>query len=571
MPWDPGVYSLLAIAGAGISFAVALQVWRLRDQRGAITFLGLILAVTGWTFVSGIQLGFSTGAEQQLWQQLGLAIGGTIPTLWVIFTLVYTGQTEWLSRRMVSVLAIEPILFALLVLSNSRHGFVFEISGVTETAAGTVPVVVLGAGYYLHMIYSYMLVAAGIGFLLIAVARTPDVYRTRSTMLICGTVPTLFANAIFSLQLSWGPFPGLDPTPLALLLTAGVFGLAVFQFDLLDRTPIARKRLLDEMGDGMIVLDPDGSIRDANEIATEILDLNGNSEQPLTTIEYAEGDSSGEILDSLDGSTITESISGREQTYDISCSVLTDNAGDVVGYVISFRNVTERRRYEQRLEVTQRVLRHNLRNDINVIRAYADLIEQNGETDPEQAAQQIIATTEDLASVSDKTRLITHIERMAELDPVMIDVHESLLELVADLESEYPEATIECEIPDAMALSISDKELFTIPMTAIIENAIEHSRSEPWVRVTAERTGGLFSIAVADRGPTIPAVERDVLEQEREEQLQHGSGIGLWLAHWSVKTAGGTLSFASREPQGNVVTLTFPAAKTPTTATSGPE
>jgi hypothetical protein len=45
--------------------------------------------VGGWSLASAVQIGFTTAPAQLVWQRVALALGGTIPTLWLLFALQY--------------------------------------------------------------------------------------------------------------------------------------------------------------------------------------------------------------------------------------------------------------------------------------------------------------------------------------------------------------------------------------------------------------------------------------------------------------------------------------------------
>jgi len=49
------------------------------------------------------------------------------------------------------------------------------------------------------------------------------------------------------------------------------------------------------------------------------------------------------------------------------------------------------------------------------------------------------------------------------------------------------------------------------------------------------------------------------LESRKENQLEHGSGLGLWAVYWGVTQIGGRLSISDNDPRGSVVTVTVPA------------
>jgi len=60
-----------------------------------------------------------------------------------------------------------------------------------------------------------------------------------------------------------------------------------------------------------------------------------------------------------------------------------------------------------------------------------------------------------------------------------------------------------------------------------------------------------------------------VLRQPEETSLEHGSGIGLWLAYWSANKSGGQLSFGDQS-NGGSVTLSLPRADDPARTNAPP-
>ncbi len=559
MVWEPTLYSLLLFSAAGVSLAVATQIWSHRDERGAMLFIGLLLAAAAWSATYGIQLGLSTAAGQRLWQRLGVAIGGSIPTLWLLFAFIYSGRTGWLTRRVAGLLAVEPVAFALLTLTNPVHDLVWRDLKLVETTVGTTLEPTFGPSMYAHVAVAYVSILVGLAVLFYVFLRNPTVYRKQTALLILGATVPLSANMAFFLGLSWGPFPALDPTPFSFVLTGALVGLAFFRFDLLARAPVARQHVLNDMGDGLLVLDTDGEVADANAVSRQLLDVDSLVGRHATTL-FDDRLSNTDSLDALDGRTLAATVEGTEQTYDVRCAELTDVAGEEIGHVVSFRNVTDRSRYEQRLEVTQRVLRHNLRNNVAVIRAHAEHIAHNGHH-PE--AQRIVDTTEDLINLSEKSRLITRIEGDDEIGTVPVDVRERLQEHCEQFAGTHPDISLECAIQGEPVAPLQDPALFDIPVENIIENAVVHNdTTDPQVRISARRDDSTVRVRVEDNGPEIPDVELDVLNTGSESALQHGSSIGLWLAYWSVRTAGGSIAFETCEG-GNTVTLEFPAAERP--------
>lgn len=251
---------------------------------------------------------------------------------------------------------------------------------------------------------------------------------------------------------------------------------------------------------------------------------------------------------------------------------------------------------EQRLEVLNRILRHNLRNDMNVVLGYADVISsQSDRTEVVDAAETIHEKGSGLVDLGRKAQWIDEgLDDAAERRRV--DVVPLVADAVADLSSAYPAVEIRTTLaPSAPALVAPAVET---ALRNVVENACEHNdAAEPRVDVavtvgtgdlsadgsgsesgastdididtdadadpTAAPDGGdseRVRVVVADNGPGISDYERKVVTGDRETALEHGSGIGLWLSRWLVEHSGGTLDFGGNEPRGTVVTLSFARA-----------
>lgn len=245
------------------------------------------------------------------------------------------------------------------------------------------------------------------------------------------------------------------------------------------------------------------------------------------------------------------------------------------------RDITDRKEREQRLMVLNRVLRHNLRNKLTVVTGYADHVESkleelavSEEIEPTEARErlcsfplddaltsieEIQASSGDLTELSQKVRKFGEtIERVDITDSVA--VRPVVTDLGAEYTDEYPAARIDLDVDEISVKG--NREFLRLAVGELVENAIQHSdRPEPSVQlsVTADAEDRV-TIRVADDGPGIPDIEREVLREGEEGSLLHGSGIGLWTIHWLVTRVGGNVSIEDTEPTGTVVTLTIPQA-----------
>ena len=217
---------------------------------------------------------------------------------------------------------------------------------------------------------------------------------------------------------------------------------------------------------------------------------------------------------------------------------------------------------EQRLSVLNRVLRHNLQNDLTVVQGYAEMLTEFGHDELETAQDEILSKVEGLIAHGQKARRIETALESAEEGTVDVDVVPVLEDLLDDYGDEYDDVEVRRDLPEYVYVAAISSLQFGIE--SVVENAFEHNTSEdPVVEASVERDGDAVEVRIADNGPGIPEHEYEVLDQDEETALEHGSGIGMWLAYWVVEKSGGDLNFDHGDGAGVTVTMTFRAGEVP--------
>jgi PAS domain S-box-containing protein len=220
-----------------------------------------------------------------------------------------------------------------------------------------------------------------------------------------------------------------------------------------------------------------------------------------------------------------------------------------------YTDITEQKERERRLEVLNRVLRHNLRNDLTVVLGLADeLHERTDDETHRDLLSRLLRKAEQIASLSDRAREIERSVRRDDADTTPIDVAEVADSVATRYAREY-EASVDISVPES-AVMAADGRLGRV-VGELVENSLEHAGAAPAVSVDVEPTPETVSVTVADDGPGIPDHELDVLTgNEPITQLSHGSGLGLWLVIWVVESYGGTVRFENTA-EGASVRLTL--------------
>ena len=239
--------------------------------------------------------------------------------------------------------------------------------------------------------------------------------------------------------------------------------------------------------------------------------------------------------------------------------------GNSIAYAMnSVRTRQELVRREQRLQVFNRILRHNLRNDLNVVLGHAENLAESS-LDADESITVIKRKASQLIEISEKAREVGKTLDRESRDRKPVEVTSIIECACEELQETFPEAELSADLPDS-AWVYGDNTLDAV-VNELVENAIEHNdRDTPDVSVSVdapeENHEGTVDITVTDDGPGIPEEERAVLLEGRETPLHHGSGLGLWLANWVVGKFGGELQFGHNQPRGSVVTIRLKQADT---------
>ncbi len=228
--------------------------------------------------------------------------------------------------------------------------------------------------------------------------------------------------------------------------------------------------------------------------------------------------------------------------------------GTTLAYAIeSVQTRKELVRREQRLQVFNRILRHNLRNDLNVVLGRAENI---AEEHPEAAceADLIRQKAGELIEISEKAREVGETLDREDTTTRRVDVADCVERTCEKFRQAYPDTEIATDVPDGAAV-YADKTL-DAAISEVVENAIEHGGEDPSVTVAVSAPDEEWvEVTVLDDGPGIPEEEREVLTEGEETALHHGSGLGLWLSNWIVGKFGGELAFDDYRTEGTAVTL----------------
>jgi PAS domain S-box-containing protein len=260
------------------------------------------------------------------------------------------------------------------------------------------------------------------------------------------------------------------------------------------------------------------------------------------------------------GETVETIIEFGETPFQSWYRPVREHRGEVSHVVGIALDLTVQRRRRQLLGILNRVLRHNLRNELNIVLGAAADIRNSPETS-EMAAQRAATVTESaerLVRLSEKARPLAAIDWDRDQAPTyeLSAVLQSSFETVT---ARFPEADIEVEAPPEPVTIAGVGMEFAL--TELLDNAIRHNPAGgPRAVVTTSVStmpGRGARVTVVDDGPGLSEMEREVLDQGRETPLEHSEGLGLWLVHCVAMTAGGVLE-VDADSDGTAITIELP-------------
>jgi PAS domain S-box-containing protein len=350
----------------------------------------------------------------------------------------------------------------------------------------------------------------------------------------------------------------IDGVTGGLLISGVLLAVAIQRYPVLTGFPkaeyIARSRVVESLQEGVVVVDWEANILDANVKAEGLFGW---------TTRDVIGTPLNVAVDGFDVTNLsagtTEIVSlqttkGRRQFQYMVSDVerdTSDSDEEPVARTIVFRDVTDQRTREQRLSVLNRVLRHNARNKLDVILAHADHVDD----DAHRTAIQNSAR--ELASVSRKAREAEAVMTDSVGVPSTVDIAALAHEIAATARDDYPDSSISVTTPERLQLT-SYRTVVRRLMTELVENAIVHSADPARVEIEVETTADhIPELRIVDNGPGIPDRERDLLTESSETQLEHGLGVGLWFVSWAVSQLGAELEFQSTGTTGTTVVVRF--------------
>ncbi|QLH77731.1 PAS domain-containing sensor histidine kinase [Halosimplex rubrum] len=269
------------------------------------------------------------------------------------------------------------------------------------------------------------------------------------------------------------------------------------------------------------------------------------------------------------GEVINDRKDGEQYVVDQVIVPLTGPEGEIEQFVAVNHEITELRELanslnEQRdqLELLNRVLRHDIRNDMSVILGWMEILDAHVDSDGEEMLDRVLTSGRHVVELTDVAKTI--VEAIFEEEDVSLESVElgSLLETVIETRKEtFDQATIRMD-GRPPAVTVEANEMLSAVFRNLINNAVQHNDAdEPKVTISSQVDDGSVRIRVADNGPGIPDDQRDQIFDSDEKGLDStGTGMGLYLVTNLVDMYDGSVWIEDNDPHGAVFVVDLPTS-----------
>lgn len=534
-----------------------------------------------------------------IWFENIIYIGTCFLPLTVFFTSLIFTNTKITFKKSYLLLLVIPILSLVVLWTNDLHHlfYIQYSSSFTDT--------IYGPYFYVHSVYTYLLLIIGIGRLLIFSIRNAGFFSKQSLLISIGLACPVIVNVL-------GSFLKLIPmtvfvTPISFSVSIICFALAIFKFDFLGIAPIALRKIADRMSDSYLVLNDDGTITDFNQtflVTFKIKDIalrgqNFDTFCKNNKINY--GKIKNAIAKTKDSKkTVSFEFHARRIHKIFSVEVNTIYSDGVsLGTLILFKDITQHIEDMETIKNNQDILMererlaslgqliggiaHNLKTPIMSISGAAegltDLVKEYDSSidDPEVNSQDHHDIAKDMSEWIVKIKeyteymsdIITAVKGQAvtlsETENISFDIDELVKRVDILMKHELKNALIYMNVqmnaPKNTKINGDINSLVQV-INNMISNAIQayNGKTEQNIDLILNKSDGNLIISVRDYGCGLPQKVQDKLFKEMiTTKGKNGTGLGLYMSYSTIKAHfNGNITFESKEGEGTTFSIILP-------------
>ncbi|MDB5121325.1 MAG: signal transduction histidine kinase [Sphingobacteriales bacterium] len=565
------LFSFILLFSGLITLLVAGLMYK-RLESNVRTFTYTMLAVAIWAIGDGLVLLSGNMEEMLFWTRFEYVGISMLPTLWITSVIKLIGKSEWLKTSYTAVLYIIPVITLSLVWTNESHHLYYSETFIDTSEGISFMAIKPGLWYRVHIIYFYFMLVLGFILLITQLKKSDSIYKKQRNIILIGILLPWGCNIIYLLGFS--PFRYLDITPFTLVLTSLIVGFGLLNFRLFDIMPIARERIIEEMQEGLLVLNINNQIIDVNPQMIRILhpdkDIIGlpfyevfKHEEALTNLANQHGNGTTEIYIKTDNT---------EKTYNVTVTSLFEKNTGYNGKFLLFKDISELYAKEAIRQLMSKkdefisIASHELKTPVTSMKGYLQIIDKISQKEENPAYKNFIDKAN--KQVDKVVKLISDLLDISKIEAgkmqynfVEFRVKDAIEDCISFSELNSPQHQIKLT-GDCDLNIIGDQDRIEQVLCNLLSNAVKYAPHTTEIILDVRTENNYLRISVTDFGLGIAKDKQKNLFQkfsrlDNSNQIS-GLGIGLFLSHEIISRHGGTIGVDSEDGEGSTFYITLP-------------
>ena len=245
---------------------VVAMLWK-NKRLVEVRYLILIeVNVAIWAFTYACEFSTKILETKIFWSQLSYLGIAFLPVNYFCFTQAFSQKHKFASLKKYLQLSIIPIITIVLVLTNQWHHWVWTNISLTENS--NIMYYEHGSWFWIFYGYAFLLILLGLINLFRAYFHFSRYHWSQISILIIASVIPVIGNLSYITNIN--PIEGFDWTTACFVLTGLIIAIGIYRHRMFDIIPLATQKLIQELKDGVIVVNKYGEIEELNPAAKEI-------------------------------------------------------------------------------------------------------------------------------------------------------------------------------------------------------------------------------------------------------------------------------------------------------------
>lgn len=562
--------------------------WKKKQFKGAFYLMLFEVSAAIWAIADGFETASLTIPQKIHWSQFGYLGITTCSVMFLMFALSYTNQTRFVNLKTLILLLIIPFMTMLIVLTNPlRHLLWTKI----ELVEGTNQCVYYyGPVFWIHLVYEYSILITGIIILMMGAFKVYSLYKTQFWILIIATLFPFCSSISYVFKLL--PTKGFDPTPVSFIISGSFIAFGLYWFRMFNIMPLARKQALDNLRDGMLVVDSANRIVDANLTFYRMTGFQSKqvigkqADLFFSTINIDINKFTAEN----DFTTDTQLVNDSEmEDIEVKYHQIADTNQKILGGIYMLTNITtkkmildaitdsNKRRKKELIEKEKLILdldayarsvAHDLKNPIGLVVSLSELIKlrlsENKMDDVNEMIGHVYDQSRKMIRIIDDLLMLSRI-RKEEIDQAPIDTAAILDDVFKRLEGEINKRGATIEKPDHWPWVMGHHQWIEEVWVNLISNALKYGGVPPVIRLGFEKTeSSTYRFWIQDNGLGLPEASLKKIFKDFERlgiKDTDGYGLGLPIVKRIFEKLGGEISASSSNKPGEGCIFSFTLAE----------